>query len=690
MGKKIESLFLLLLLFIIVIPVRSLAMDCTNPQTTWERGQCTGQTFGNSGKTSAQGISNSSATSALPAYSSSGCTSSGCDSSVTQTQYYQNTGSTGTDATSLKNAGNAAIATDPYYQNGTISASCKGVTDFTNKVASSCNQKHQKTFTSSDPIIQNSKTAGKNAVDNSTQSCSTQDICSQWVGTYNTSTCQKSALEYNTSSCSISTVGKLTYQSCQFPQSWMQTSGIVFAGGSTYATWIHIAKNMTACTDNSSTSSLINGSWDMLSSSVFSLPYATNDGVFHYIGSSQISVSSYVNLFYIGGCTQNTVSNTSPNIFDTCSFNFYYTASTSASSAPPSSVVTGYPIGGTLSFQYSPGRNIYTETTTDTCAGLTYDPNAGVCSDFGTDGLGNKTFVNTYGSYSANHACWDTKYTTYAANPNYINTCTTLETTSGCSNTASSCASYDSNGNCTLWDLTWDCSNGQTCAKYTTQTTCVSCTVDAQGNSNCPGTDSTLQYNNSAAFSKTASYLSVVKTLESDWNCSIPATGSNCDTVTSSSTSTCPIKLFPGKNYECRNQIANYMKCCKDDGALWGAQDTCLQGEKDLIAKQEKRLCHYVGEYCASKILFGTCIEKKKSYCCFNSKLSRIIQVQGRAQAKVGKSWGTPEVPDCSGFNMCEFTSIDFSGIDLSEFFEDITTNMVTPSLTPATKGSAQ
>ncbi len=61
---------------------------------------------------------------------------------------------------------------------------------------------------------------------------------------------------------------------------------------------------------------------------------------------------------------------------------------------------------------------------------------------------------------------------------------------------------------------------------------------------------------------------------------------------------------------------------------------------------------------------------KKKSFCCFNSKLGRIFNEQERPQ--LGKGWGSAEGPQCRGFAPEEFQKLDFSEIDLSEFIVDI------------------
>src|SRR3546814_19770346 len=60
--------------------------------------------------------------------------------------------------------------------------------------------------------------------------------------------------------------------------------------------------------------------------------------------------------------------------------------------------------------------------------------------------------------------------------------------------------------------------------------------------------------------------------------------------------------------------------------------------------------------------------------CCFNTKLGRIIQEQGRPQLKAfnGNLWGTAKKPMCRGFTPEEFQALDFSKIDLSEYYADI------------------
>ena len=85
----------------------------------------------------------------------------------------------------------------------------------------------------------------------------------------------------------------------------------------------------------------------------------------------------------------------------------------------------------------------------------------------------------------------------------------------------------------------------------------------------------------------------------------------------------------------------------------------------------ESGFCHEVGTYCKTEWL-GSCVQKAVGYCCFNSKMGRIIHEQGRPQLKGFSDWGPPKNPDCRGFTPEEFRSLDFSKIDMSEYYEDL------------------
>lgn len=96
---------------------------------------------------------------------------------------------------------------------------------------------------------------------------------------------------------------------------------------------------------------------------------------------------------------------------------------------------------------------------------------------------------------------------------------------------------------------------------------------------------------------------------------------------------------------------------------------SCEPEEQQLGLKRGRGLCREVGTYCGRDSLAG-CLEHKTSFCCYNSKLARLVSVQGKAQ--LGRGWGTPESPDCAGFTLEEFQRLDLGQMDLSEFYADI------------------
>lgn len=98
----------------------------------------------------------------------------------------------------------------------------------------------------------------------------------------------------------------------------------------------------------------------------------------------------------------------------------------------------------------------------------------------------------------------------------------------------------------------------------------------------------------------------------------------------------------------------------------------CEQSDLEAAMMNDSGYCHYVGEYCKKEWPLIGCVQKAKSFCCFNSKLARIIHQQGRPQLTTFNAWGPPESPDCRGFKPEEFQSLDFSRIDLAEYYDDL------------------
>jgi conjugal transfer mating pair stabilization protein TraN len=92
----------------------------------------------------------------------------------------------------------------------------------------------------------------------------------------------------------------------------------------------------------------------------------------------------------------------------------------------------------------------------------------------------------------------------------------------------------------------------------------------------------------------------------------------------------------------------------------------CEQEEFELGAKRQLKVCHYVGSYCASDIV-GICIEKKETYCCYNSPLARIMQEQIRIQGVDG-GWGSGKHPNCGGLTPAQLAGVNWDAVDLSEW----------------------
>lgn len=136
------------------------------------------------------------------------------------------------------------------------------------------------------------------------------------------------------------------------------------------------------------------------------------------------------------------------------------------------------------------------------------------------------------------------------------------------------------------------------------------------------------------------------------------------------------LSLFKGTRESCSSKVFGVLNCCKGKGfpLIPGIQLlialSCSQEELLLHERDAKGLCAYVGTYCASSFL-GVCLTKRKVYCCFESKLSRILQEQGRAQ--LPKPWAAPKTESCAGFTIDEFARLDLSKMDFSEVYAEFT-----------------
>ena len=141
------------------------------------------------------------------------------------------------------------------------------------------------------------------------------------------------------------------------------------------------------------------------------------------------------------------------------------------------------------------------------------------------------------------------------------------------------------------------------------------------------------------------------------------------------------LRFFTGERKACRIQWGGLANCCTNSGVLVGLGN-CSRAERELAQERHDGNTHYLGEYCARRIL-GICIRRERAWCVFGSKLGRIFQQQGRAQLGIG--WG-----NCRGLTVAELEGVDFNALDLSEFTADLLAGGREPSVSLPDAGDTQ
>jgi hypothetical protein len=143
------------------------------------------------------------------------------------------------------------------------------------------------------------------------------------------------------------------------------------------------------------------------------------------------------------------------------------------------------------------------------------------------------------------------------------------------------------------------------------------------------------------------------------------------------------IYIFNGKAGTCKEPgfDTNFFQCCTSDpGSFLFVEAACGSNDRTTSEALAGKTAHFVGTYCSDSWPLVGCVQTTETHCIFQSKLGRIIQEQGRMQLKALQDgfgnpyWGTPKSPQCRGFTVEEFQSLDFGKMDLSEYFTDIKT----------------
>ena len=275
------------------------------------------------------------------------------------------------------------------------------------------------------------------------------------------------------------------------------------------------------------------------------------------------------------------------------------------------------------------------EQTSSTCGAYQADSRCREVKRFCTSGEETKTF---HGEKFTR--CWH-ETIEYQCQAKSRNNCTEYNIRADCKQINSKCISLSSDNKCDNWEQTYVCGESKPATK---NKVCTKKTFCIEGDC----VDANYQPNGDMA--NVIAQLGVFRDIA----------GSDIKNL----------GIFSGKAHTCTKAAAGFNNCCVDNG--WG-QDIklakCNEEEKNLGLKKESGRCHYIGSFCSRKA-FGMCLQHKQSYCCFDSKLLRVMQQQGRSQ--LGMNFGDGENPVCTGFTHTELAQIDFRKINFSEVFADI------------------
>ena len=268
-----------------------------------------------------------------------------------------------------------------------------------------------------------------------------------------------------------------------------------------------------------------------------------------------------------------------------------------------------------------------------------------------TEAGGDRTIVKDGQSYSMYQSCWAYR-DTYVTQSADKGTCQTYTDNPACTLVSHQCAFYSEEGACLHEYATYSCES-KTSGKV----------MICGGDVFClDGECDKAQSGQSSDFAEAVSQLAALAAAGKD-----VAALNGVD-----------VRAFTGQAKFCKKAAAGYSNCCKDSG--WG-QDIglakCSSDEKALAKAKSDKLTVSVGEFCSKKVL-GVCLEKKRSYCQFDSKLAQIVQQQGR-NGQLRISFGSAKHPDCRGITVDELQKIQFDRLDFTNFYEDLMNNQKIP-----------
>lgn len=313
-----------------------------------------------------------------------------------------------------------------------------------------------------------------------------------------------------------------------------------------------------------------------------------------------------------------------------------------------------------------------TDTKLDSCDGVSTSCAAG--EDTCTAGLETR-IIN---GVPVTRACWawETPVTCQASGSQ--TTCGVFEADQSCHKIQSDCVARSEAGACLQWEDRYRCDG----TAHPTPASCSDLQVCAGGYC-----ETVTPEPPSTGFAQSTAWLSVLSSMAKD------ASRDSAGQV---------IRIFDGTASTCGVGAIRVLNCCNDTG--WGNHilGECTGDELALMDRAAMGATHYIGSYCAKR--FFVCLQVKRVYCRFNSKLARVFNEQMRWQT--GATWGTDRVsyhyeyqsqpdgdlvfvpvatpgtgPQCDGATIEEMEALDLENIDLSEAFAELTAEVTLPSI---------
>ena len=246
------------------------------------------------------------------------------------------------------------------------------------------------------------------------------------------------------------------------------------------------------------------------------------------------------------------------------------------------------------------------------------------------------------------NSCWD-RTESYGYQGLGPNTCAPL-LQRNCSQTSSVCTS-PLPGGCDTYTNTMSCPGGSVCTAETVVRQCTTCGAPDSLVPFC--VDASTPPNTNLA--NAATWLAMLDSIKNDWD---PAT----------------LRIFTGARMSCDYDTLGsvIVNCCNTDpSTLIGS---CTDEEIQLAKDRQFKKSHYIGDHCVTTGPFGICLRKEEVYCSYTSQLARMIHDQGQPQ--LGMTWGTADAPICDGFSVAQFTAINWSLIDFSEWYSNVSASI--------------